>query len=113
MTRNEAIKQLMLGLVYPAVLGTVLYAVLGTALAPLLALLLGKSTVPLVPLLKVVLLVTTVLFYCFDYLYIMFTREFRPLFFVFDLTLLVGLYVTFSMIDTGAPTMPHRNLIIV
>ena len=89
MKPNEAFKQVMLGLIYPAVLGTILYAVLGSALAPVLSILLGRSSgVIAVPWLKGILLLTTVAFYCCDYLYIMFTREFRPMFFLFDLFLL-------------------------
>jgi len=112
MTRNEALKQFMLGLIYPAVLGSVLYAFLGTAVGTLLSSILGWSAVAPSPL-KLTLLAVTVAFYCCDYLYIMFTSEFRQLFFWLDLILLLGLYVTFWVIDIGTPTLPHLNMIIV
>lgn len=113
MTRNEALKQLILGLVYPAVLGTVLYAVLGAALDPVLTIVVGRSAVATATWLKWTLLLTTVAFYCCDYLYIMFTREFRPAFFLCDLILLAGLLITFLTIDITTPALPHRNVIVV
>jgi hypothetical protein len=113
MTRNEALRQLMLGLIYPAVLGTVLYSVLAAALSPLISLLNKGVLGPFAPGLKWVLVITTVAFYVCDYLYIMFTREFRFLFFIFDLILLAGLYLTFMTIDITTHSLPHKNLTVV
>jgi hypothetical protein len=113
MTRSEALKQLMLGLIYPAVLGTVFYAVLGRALDQALSIPLHWSAFAIAPWLKWALVLTTLTFYGCDYLYVMFTKKFRPMFFVCDLILLAGLYVTFSKIDIGTPLLPHRNMVIV
>ena len=113
MTVNDTFKQLMLGLVYPAVLGTVLYTVLGAALDPFLSVLLGHSRTVGAPWVKWVLLLTTVAFYCCDYLYIMFTRQFSVAFFLCDLVLLAGLYITVLTIDITTAVFPHRNLVLV
>jgi hypothetical protein len=112
-TRNETLKQVMLGLIYPAVLGSVFYNFLGAAIEPFVNRILGRPAVLVAPWLKWVLLFTTLVFYCCDYLYIMFTREFVALFFVCDLILLAGLYVTFSSIDIRAAALPHRNVVVV
>lgn len=114
MTRNEAWKQLMLGLIYPAVLGTVFYSFLTAALGPVQVRILGQPTVPIAPALKWILLLTTMVFYCCDYLYIMFTREFVFGFFACDLFLLAGLYLTFSTIDISSTSnLPRRSLIVI
>src|SRR5947207_13766427 len=98
MTVNETLKKLMLELIYPAVLGTVLYTVLGAGLAPLLAILGGPAATVTAPLLKWILVIITLCFYGCDYLYIMFTRDFRPAFFLCDLIFLGTLYITFLAI---------------
>jgi len=62
MNGNEALKQFMLGLIYPAVLGTVLYTLIGTLLGPVLATMQGRAAVA-PPRLKLILLGVTVAFY--------------------------------------------------
>lgn len=113
MTRNEVLKQVMVGLIYPAVLGTVLYSFLGAAIDPIMNSVLGHTTYTTTPWLKWVFLLTTIVFYCCDYLYIMFTREFVIPFFICDLIFLTGLYVTFFSIDIRTSDLPNRNVLVV
>lgn len=113
MTRNEALKQLMLGLIYPAVLGTIFYNFLSIAVEPVLYWMLGRSVASFGSGIKWALLLATIIFYCCDYFYIMFTREFVPAFFICDLILLAGLYMTFLSIDVRTSILPRRNLVVL
>src|SRR6266849_1727314 len=96
MTRQEVLKGLMLGLIYPAVLGTVMYSGLQVAIAPVAASLFGLETPPLndIAKAKLVLLGVTIVFYCFDYLYITFTKKFDWPFFLCGFAFIAALYIT-------------------
>lgn len=112
MKPGKVLKDLMLGLIYPAVLGTVMYSVLQVMADPLVVRLGFSASIPTEPSdplvkIKVCLLLVTVLFYCFDYLYIMFTRNFNWLFFFCDIAFLVTLHVTVSAIGLGRPYPPQ------
>jgi hypothetical protein len=97
-------QDLMLGLIYPAVLGTIMYSGMDAFYAQLTFVLgaLGNGvrlTADPDTILKFLLLAVTLAFYVCDYLYIMFTRQYRGLFFLFDLVFLAGLYVTVQVLD--------------
>lgn len=111
---NELLKQLMLGLIYPAVLGSILYFTLDAVLGPIASLFTGQVSGQPIGALKFWLLGITLTFYCCDYVYIMFTKEPRFLFFLLDLAFLATLYLTFLAIDVraGASTEPHIQLIL-
>lgn len=97
MTSQAVLKDLILELIYPAVLGGVLYFALdfvslvaNTVTRP--AFCHGDWDYNLV--LKCTLLVSTLVFYGCDYTYTMLTPDFEVLFFVFDCIFLAGLYAT-------------------
>jgi hypothetical protein len=110
----------MLGLIYPAVLGSILYLCLDQITYQV-------STIwntwpspmnwPYNPVLgdKFILLLITLAFYVFDYLYITFTNEYRFLFFIFDLIFVLALYFTVSCIDIqgGSKTLPNYKAILI
>lgn len=111
------LKDLMLGLIYPAVLGTVMYGGLQATIEPILVILTGgASTAHQDPHLyiKAALLAVTITFYLADYLYIVFTKTFGWLFFVFDVGFLITLYVTVSVIGltVGSTRPPHYPTIL-
>jgi hypothetical protein len=112
---DALLKQLMLGLIYPAVLGTVLYSALGAAVDPLLMLVGLSREAPTVNAsgLKWTLVVVTLVFYLCDYLYIMFTKTFRSWFFVADLVFLMALYATFRTLDIESEVLALHHLIAV
>ena len=97
---EKILKDLMLGLIYPAVLGTILYLALQVLteqtgrLWTNLFTFQPLSSTDKVLFLKVVLLLVTLCFYLCDFLYILFTNSYRGWFFVADLIFVVGLYVT-------------------
>ena len=115
MTRQQVLKGLMLGLIYPAVLGTVMFAGMQVAIAPVAAFVIGAETHALdsITWAKLTLLGITILFYCFDYLYITFTKKFDWPFFFCDLAFIVVLYVTVYAIDLEqlSPDSPHLRAI--
>jgi hypothetical protein len=117
MPEKQVLKNLMLNLIYPAVLGTVMYGAVAATLEPLVGVLAGRTvTASADPnaLLKACLLVITVAFYIADYLYIWFTRQFGWLFFAFDLVFLVTLYVSVYAIGLSAgPTTPPSLPLVV
>lgn len=110
--------ELMVNLVYPAVLGSVLYIALDymtrvfvpKALAPP-----NLQTLPLdaVAAAKVTLLLLTITFYCCDYLYLRWTVRFQVIFFVFDMLFLLGLYLTivFTHVQVGDADLPQAHIV--
>ena len=115
MRRGKVLKDLMLGLIYPAVLGTVMYSTLQVLVDPLTVkfspgscLVVADSVLGL----KLCFLLIAVAFYCFDYMYIMFTREFDWPFFLCDLAFLVILYITISAIGIGKEYLPQTQWIL-
>jgi hypothetical protein len=119
MTKNEKIqKDLMLGLIYPAVLGGILYLCLDQ-FAVQFSILWNKGFsyslqhYEAVVGWKFFLLVVTVAFYIFDYLYITFTNEYRWWFFYLDLFFVVVLYFTIFCIDIAhTNTTPNYKVIL-
>jgi hypothetical protein len=119
MTKNEKImKDLMLGLIYPAVLGSILYLCLDQ-FAVQLSILWNKGPFQAFRLYeanvgwKFFLLLLTLAFYIFDYLYITFTNEYRRWFFFFDLFFVVALYFTVFCIDISHyTTTPNYEAIL-
>ena len=110
-------KSLMQNLIYPAVLGTVIYTALQTSLAslPPWTLIRTFNFPPWdrVLLLKLLILAITVTFYCFDFLYLMFSNRFGPLFFTMDIVFLVTLYRTSQLLNFGSTTLPKFRDIII
>jgi len=97
MSAGKVLKNLMLELLYPAVLGTVLFFALdvtGTLISTMAVWDSTAAPFDSLVLLKCLLLYVTVVFYGCDYVYIMLTREFRIKFFWYDCAFLVGLYIT-------------------
>ena len=117
----EAIlKQLMLELLYPAVLGAVLLFTLEVVERALSSLRMWRSpnvAFDLITTEKLLLLVATGLFYCCDYAYIILTREFHVKFFAYDCVFLLGLYVTLASLhvrerDANLPPITWRIALV-
>ena len=103
-------QEVMLGLIYPAVLGTILYQLLQT-FAHLL-----REQYPLdaIVCIKCTLLIISIGFYVCDYLYIVFTKRYYWWFFLCDIVFLLTLYVTVIAIDVDNPTsLPHNRVILL
>jgi hypothetical protein len=117
MPEQHILKNLMLNLIYPAVLGTVMYGALAATLEPFVAALAGRTapaSADPYALLKTCLVAITLAFYIADYLYIAFTRQFGWLFFAFDLVFLTTLYVSVYGIglSAGSTTPPYLPLVV-
>jgi hypothetical protein len=101
---EKALKSLMAGLIYPAVLGSIIYQALDTAENQMLAMLNSKDyEFSSVMVLKLLLLCITLFFYGCDYLYLLYTRQFRKSFFFLDVVFVVGLYATARLIGLDDP----------
>jgi hypothetical protein len=99
----------MLGLIYPAVLGTILYQLLLT-FAHLVR---GQYPLNAIVWIKCALLIISIAFYVFDYLYILFTKRYYWWFFLCDIVFLLNLYVTVIAIDVDNPSrLPHNKVIL-
>jgi len=97
-TAEEVLHQVMLELLYPAVLGAVLFEGLKVWRmgAGSVAVFAGHaSTFDHLLALKCTLVALTIWFYGCDYTYIVLTRQFEVAFFWYDCAFLAGLYMTF------------------
>ena len=108
---NKPVKQeLMLGLIYPAVLGTILYQMLFT-LAHLLR---EQYPINAIICIKCTLLIVSIGFYVCDYLYIVFTKRYYWWSFLCDLVFILALYATVIAIDVDNPrNLPHNKVILL
>src|SRR6266481_953992 len=103
-------QELMLGLIYPAVLGIILYQLLET-LAHLLR---GQYPLNAIVCIKCTLLIISVGFYICDYFYIVFTKRYYWWSFLCDLVFLLTLYATVIAIDVDNPiSLPHNKVILL
>jgi hypothetical protein len=103
-------QELMLGLIYPAVLGTILYQLLVT-FSHLL-----REQYPLnaIVCIKCTLLIVSIGFYVCDYLYIVFSKRYYWWAFLCDLVFLITLYATVIAIDVDNPArLPHNRVILL
>src|SRR6202171_84618 len=102
-------QELMLGLIYPAVLGTILYQLLFTIAHVL------REQYPLtvVVWIKWTLVVISIGFYVCDYLYILFTKRYYWWSFLCDVVFLLALYATVIAIDVDNPHGLPRNKVIL
>lgn len=107
---NKPVRQeLMLGLIYPAVLGTILYQLLFTIAHVL------REQYPLSAIVRIkwTLVVISIGFYVCDYLYIVFTKRYYWWSFLCDVVFLLALYATVIAIDVDNPhTLPHNKVIL-
>jgi hypothetical protein len=108
---NRPIRQeIMLALIYPAVLGTILYELFDTV-AQMVK---GQSPFNLIVCLKCCLLVIAIGFYVADYLYIVFSKRYYWWAFLCDIAFLLTLYVIVIAIDVDNPyNLPHNRIILL
>ena len=102
-------QELMLGLIYPAVLGTILYQLVFTIAHVL------REQYPLSPIvwIKWTLVVISIGFYICDYLYIIFTKRYYWWSFLCDVVFLLAFYAAVIAIDVDNPhTLPHNKVIL-
>jgi hypothetical protein len=102
-------QELMLGLIYPAVLGTILYQLVFTIAHVL------REQYPLTAIvwIKWTLVVITIGFYICDYLYIVLTKRYYWWSFLCDVVFLLALYATVIAIDVDNPrSLPHNKVIL-
>jgi len=103
-------QELMLGLIYPAVLGTILYELLIT----FSHLLREQYPFNVIVCIKCALLIVSIGFYVCDYLYIVFSRRYYWWSFVCDLVFLISLYASVIAIDVDNPNrLPHNKVILL
>jgi hypothetical protein len=103
-------QELMLELIYPAVLGTILYQLVFTIAHVL------REQYPLSSIvwIKWALVVISIGFYVCDYLYIVFTKRYYWWAFLCDIVYLLALYATVIAIDVDNPrNLPHNKVILL
>lgn len=117
---RKTLWDLMVNLIYPAVLGSVLYLTLDFAerkLPPVWTPLVTwqAASIDQAVAVKALLLSATVLFYCCDYMYLRLTREFRITFFIYDSLFLAALYFTVVKLRVrpGEQDAPHALAIAI
>src|SRR3979409_1342733 len=107
---NRPVRQeLMVGLIYPAVLGTILYQLVFTIAHVL------RDQYPLnaIVWIKWTLVIISIGFYVCDYLYIVFTKRYYWWSFLCDVVFLLALYATVMAIDVDNPgSLPHNKVIL-
>ena len=107
---NRPVRQeLMLDLIYPAVLGTILYQLFFTIAHVL------REQYPVTVILRIkwALVVISIGFYVCDYLYIIFTKRYYWWSFLCDVVFLLAFYATVIAIDVDNPhTLPHNKVIL-
>jgi hypothetical protein len=108
---NRPIKQeLMLALIYPAVLGTILYELFDT-LAQMIK---GQYPLNLIVCIKCSLLIISIGFYVADYLYIVFSKRYYWWAFLCDTVFLLALYAIVIATDVDNPyNLPHNKIILL
>lgn len=103
-------KELMLGLIYPAVLGSIFYTALGKLGEQFsfawLSLSGGGFDWSALTAVKLFLLLVAIAFYFCDFLYIRFTRDYRTRFFVYDLIFVATMYAAFAAIGLENRAQP-------
>jgi hypothetical protein len=102
-------QELMLGLIYPAVLGTILYQLVFTIAHVL------REQYPLSAIIwiKWTLVVISIGFYVCDYLYIVLTKRYYWWSFLCDVVFLLAFYATVIAIDVDNPrSLPHNKVIL-
>src|ERR1700704_1299735 len=110
MSNKSVNQELMLGLIYPAVLGTILYQLLQT----FSHLLRGQYPLNAIVCIKCVLLIVSIGFYVSDYFYIVFTKRYYWWSFLCDVVFLLVLYATVIAIDVDNPSsLPHNKIILL
>ncbi|MTH14147.1 hypothetical protein [Flavobacterium sp. LC2016-01] len=87
--RNNFFKNLMIGLIYPAVLGNIIYIILSVVK--------DHSNISDFNS-KFAILLTTTIFYLCDYLYIYFTKSFKIWMFFLDILFVIILFLTYQEI---------------
>jgi hypothetical protein len=98
-------KNLMTGLIYPAVLGTFIYTSLDQIVRQARLILSGTAIqFDDILALKFGLFFVTLAFYFGDYLYIYFTKTFKWSFFFCDIVFVMGMLVTMAAIDIERPS---------
>jgi hypothetical protein len=103
--------ELMLGLIYPAVLGSIFYTALDKIGHQFATFWMswfagGEYSVSAVVTVKFVLLAIAIGFYFCDYLYILFTNEYDDRFFRYDLTFVGTMYAAFAAIGMNSGEHP-------
>ena len=108
-SRRPVKQELMLGLIYPAVLGTILYQLFFT-LAHVL-----REQIPLsaILLIKSALVIISIGFYVCDYLYIVFTKRYYAWAFLCDIVFLLAFYASVIAIDVDNPVRPPNHKVIL
>jgi hypothetical protein len=108
-------KTLIIGLIYPAVLGSIIYSlydILGLSIFEHTAkgYLQGSYEVIIC---KSFLFLLTIVFYCLDFLYSVFTKNFRWLFFGCDIGILLSIVLVFKAIDIHSAEYPLNWLALL
>lgn len=106
---QKILKDLMLGLIYPAVLGNIIYILLRFIFDQANTLLNNSHKFEWIVTAKFLLLIVTLAFYFCDYLYITFTNDFVKKFFWFDIVFILVLFCTIYLIHIDVPSVAPNN----
>lgn len=113
---RDVVRNLMVGLIYPAILGTGLYSFLDTVLRAVLGGIeqevLGQQGIFGVSV-KVLLFLITLFFYCCDYVYTCWVENYRVHYFLLDLIVISTLCLTMTSVNLSSPTPPSLRTIAV
>lgn len=121
----ESIPQkLMVGLIYPAVLGSIIYSFYDVFVSRIYTPFQSINDLITMPsatnyldgswgifAVKTALVILTIVFYCLDYLYTIYTKKFQLLFFFLGIGILVCIVVIFKLIDIKSTSPPFSSLI--
>jgi hypothetical protein len=113
---RDVVRNLMVGLIYPAILGTGLYSFLDTLLRAVLGgaeqqVLQQQGLVGVS--IKVLLFLITLFFYCCDYVYTCWVENYRVHYFLLDLIVIFTLCLTMTSVNLSSPNSPSLRTIAV
>lgn len=113
--QNKNIAQnLIVGLIYPAILGTFIYSLFDTILNSIIKEPSGfLADTPYFVIMKTLLIIGVIGFYCCDFLYSVFTKNFKTRYFYFDIIILFGLSLTFRAININNQDPPNLDYVIL
>lgn len=107
------LQYLIISLIYPAVLGTIMYGLIDSTHDHLSCTMLLNTACSLKRICKIILVLFVLLFYVCDFLYTTYSSEFKWLYFIEEILILVGLYTIFKNIDYNSKSLSESNMKLI
>ncbi len=108
------LKNLMVGLIYPAVLGTIMFDLVKDSMNVILSPSKWLAYLSVLHIYKIALVISSLIFYSCDYIYTIYTTIYRKKYFTYDFIILFVLIMTFNKINLhNNDKYPNFELILL